>query len=320
MKKAILTFMIISMILLTASCFKSKNSIDTSNEITVTGSNTDTSTTQQSEASTTIPEPGPTPSTTMLAPLPKDSDVIKKESVDLDNDGSPEEITIYHVTSGKADNEAVEGRLRIEGKSVNNDFIFVKKFREDEGICSSVEFSDMDKDGAKDVFIIIPESGASFSLNYFYLYSAVKNKHIEFSVDNKLVDFASKFSFKYEGKGALQVTNTDYGFKAVMSLLDNANYSADDDEQNLAYERAWVEPSPVEIDSASKLSLAAQNNGDVMIKVPLPVFGQATVDMIGEIDLFYMVDESFSLKMKRFELYDFTAAGKVLAGSAEILK
>jgi hypothetical protein len=84
-------------------------------------------------------------------------------------------------------------------------------------------------------------------------------------------------------------------------------------------QRAWIEPVSVDISETSRLALTTGADGKFEIKVPLPIFGLAAADMIGEIDLYYSVDDSFSPVLKHFEVLDLAAANEMKkAGSFEI--
>ena len=170
---------------------------------------------------------------------------------------------------------------------------------------SSFEFKDLDGDGAKDVFLIIPENGAAFSLNYFFAYSYKKEKAFSFVMDSALNDLVGSFAFKYTGSGKLEILNEKLGFTGYFNVADASGFSADDDESNTAYDSSWVEPTPVEIGENSRLALVKTEDGRTAIKVPLPVFGLATSDMIGELDLYYVMDKDFKTVLNSLEIKDF---------------
>ena len=178
---------------------------------------------------------------------------------------------------------------------------------------TSFEFADLDGDGAKDVFLIIPDSGAAFSLNYFFAYSYKKSKAYSFTTDRSLSEFAGSFTFKYLGDGKLEIKNDTFTFTAAFDISDSPGLEKDE-ESNKSYESSWVEPIPVEISENSRISLVKAEDGAVEIKVPLPVFGRATVDMIGEIDLYYAMGNNFMPVLKSFEVLDFSREGHKSVG------
>ena len=178
---------------------------------------------------------------------------------------------------------------------------------------TSFEFTDLDGDGSKDVFLIIPEYGAAFSLNYFYVYSYKTGKSFSFSSDSDLLAFANSFAFNYSGGGKLQISNETMKFTATFDISD-ASRIEQDEESNKAYNNSWIEPTPVEIGENSRIALVKNKEGKTEIKVPLPVFGRATADMIGEIDLFYQLNSDLIPALKHFEVIDFGKEKPVTIG------
>jgi hypothetical protein len=246
--------------------------------------------------------------------------LLQSASVDLDGDGSNEQVealqvTIKRQTEGEPDE--LEGRIKITGKKGTVEIPFIKKQAGLSGVMTSFDFKDLDGDGAKDVFIVIPDNGAAFSLNYFFIYSYKTKKSYSFNTDSSLSEFAGGFKFNYKGKGLLEMSNEGYKFSSVFDI--NSDYGIDPmDENNKSYDRSWVEPTPVEISETSRLALVNAGNGINEIKVPLPVFGLATVDMIGEIDLYYQVDSTCQPVLKHFDVIDFNEGGNKKIGEYKI--
>lgn len=245
-----------------------------------------------------------------------DTQLVQSANVDLDNDGENEEVEVLQVNNkGQADDVSgeLDGILRIKSKTGTVSVTFVKKPAGMTGVMTSFEFKDLDGDGVKDVFIVVPDAGAAFSLNYFFIYDYKKARSISFSADNSLADFANGFVFKYKGDGKLEISNDSLNFKGEMDVGNNL--SINNDEDGSGYDSSWVEPTPVVIGEDARITLVGKNSaGKYEIKVPIPVFGVATVDMIGEIDLFYIVDSGSNLILEHFDAYDFDGEKKLLIG------
>lgn len=264
----------------------------------------------------TTPDPTEKPSS-----IPKEAELLQSAAVDLDSDGKQEIVEAFQVGKTGAQEEGnseIEGWLRVTGSDRVDEVMFIKKHSGLTGVMSGMDFKDLDSDGVKDVFMIIPDAGAAFSLNYFYLYNYKTGQTYSYAVDSNLADFCSQFSFTYIGNGKLEISNANYGFHANFNL-DDREEEPFREENGPLYERAWVEPTPVEIGENSRLELVDASDGKVEIKVPLPVFGQATADMIGEIDLYYRVEAgSFQPVMQHFEVKDFNRNGIEKIGGSQI--
>jgi hypothetical protein len=290
-----------------------------------------------SSAETSSTSPGQGGNSTTITPAPSETsassgdtqnngqgrteELLQSANADLDADGTVESIESYKVTvkdGGGSGIDEIEGVLRIKGSKPSKDIVFVRKSAGLTGVMSSMEIRDLDGDGAKDIVVIVPEAGAAFSLNYFFLYSYKMDKSYSYNSDSDLAEFANGFSFKYAGKGILEISSSKYGFHAKMNIADMNNGISAEDENNFAYENSWVEPVPVEISENSRLTILKGADGKPEIKVPLPIFGQATADMIGEVDLYYRVDSNFMPYMYRFEVLDFKEGGSVKAGGVMV--
>lgn len=251
-------------------------------------------------------------------------ELLQSASIDLDADGINEQVKAVKVTIAAADNEAgghLEGRLEITDGDVVKEVVFWKKEDDLSGMMSGLQFEDMDGDGAKDIFVIVPGYGASFTYSNCFMYSYVKDKSSIFISDNELADFIGGFKFAYEsGNGnKLSIKNDQYGFSAVLAIEDS-EYSAYTEEVMYDYaDRSWIDPTSVDISESSKLALI--NKGErAEIKVPLPIFGMATVNMIGEVDLYYSIDNDFRLVLERCEIIDFAGEKAIKAGSFTVKK
>ena len=252
-----------------------------------------------------------------------DRELLQSASIDLDADGANEQVKAVKISYPASDAGAsgrLEGRLEISDGDVVKEIVFWKKDDDLSGIMSSLQFEDMDGDGAKDVFIIIPGYGASFTYSNCYVYSYAKDKSCIFTSDNELADFIGGFRFAYENGGnRLSLINDQYGFSTELVIEDNDFTAATEDMMYEYADRTWIDPTSVDISETSRLALA-KIGGSSEIKVPLPVFGMATVNMIGEIDLYYRIDENFYPVLKRCEIIDFAVDKKVKAGSFEVRK
>ncbi len=239
--------------------------------------------------------------------------LLQSASVDLDGDGTNEKVEAVQI---KNKNGETQGKLKIVGTSGESENIFCTKASDTAGILTSMEFEDLDGDGSKDVFIIIPDNGASFSFSTYFIYSMKTNKSFAFSIDNELNDFISNFHFKYNNGNKLAIVNDQLGFSADLSIeLDNEQSQEDSMKD---YEmRAWIEQVPVNISESSMISIV-NSNGAKEIKIPLPIFGVATVDMIGELDLYYRFNESFTPVLEHFEVLDLNNNEMIKVGSFDI--
>ncbi len=250
-------------------------------------------------------------------------ELLQSASVDLDADGLNEQVEAIKVILSPADGTTsqLEGRLKISDGNDIREVVFWNKDDDLSGIMTSLQFEDMDGDGAKDIFIVIPGYGASFTYSNCFIYSYMKDKSCISSSDNELADFIGGFRFAYENDGnKLSLINETYGFSTELTIeeSDFAGYSTEDVMQDYA-DRSWIEPASVDISEASKLALV-KNGSAAEIKVPFPIFGMATANMIGEVDLYYKIDYDFRLVMKRCEVIDFAGDEKVKAGSFDIKK
>lgn len=325
MKKTICLSVSIIIMITLVSCFGKSNNAAVNASGTQTSGLTQASTTASS-IQTDITSQAPSESTAGSSDSQNSSgdrtdELLQSANADLDADGSDEVIQIYKATLKKSGNNGaneLEGVLKIKSSTVSKEIVFIKKDEGFTGVLSSFEIRDLDNDGSKDIFIITPDSGVSFEINYFYMYSFKKDKSYSFYSDSNLNDFAGSFAFNYEGKGILSMVNTVYNFKAKLDITSKNKGITADDENNSVYENSWVEPVPDVINENSKIAIVKSTDGKTLIKVPLPIFGQATNDMIGEVDLFYAIDKNFEPYMYKFDVIDFNDTGSVKAGSAKI--
>ena len=263
------------------------------------------------------------PEKTDIAANPGDTSelLLQSASIDLNGDGENEQVEAIQISMDATEPgtaSKLEGRLGIKSGSSENQVTFWEKDEGLTGLLTSMQFEDLDSDGAKDVFIIIPGNGASFSYSNFFIYSYKKNIKYSFTNDINLADFIGDFRFKYSGNNKLSIINSKFNFSTDLSI-EFEDGQLPSEEYMMDYEsRAWIDPVSIDISEASKLALVGGASGAPEIKVPLPLFGLATVDMIGEIDLYYTVDSSFNPVLKRFEIMDFKDSDKVKVGSCEI--
>ena len=319
-KRLILIFLALIVIISSTGCGKNKDvntDASTDNPVNSASQNTEIQKTEQTEVTSTVDgtavESGQNTGSDGSGTEPR---LLQSASVDLDADGIKEEVeALMVVTEGEVENDPgeLEGILRITDGSDIIKTTFIKKQAGLTGVMTSFEFADLDGDGARDIFLIIPESGAAFSLNYFYAYSYKAGKSYSFTTDSNLSEFAAGFAFEYLGDGKLEMKNDTLSFTAVFDISDSPGLEKDE-ESNKSYESSWVEPTPVEISESSRISLVKAKDGVIEIKAPLPVFGRATVDMIGEIDLYYAMGNNFKPVLRSFEVLDFSGKGHKSVG------
>lgn len=247
-------------------------------------------------------------------------ELLQSASIDLDNDGANEQIKAIRLgLPGDMPDASggTEGRLVITDGDSEKQIIFRGKDDEWTQLLTSIQFEDLDGDGAKDVFIIIPGYGASFNYSDYFMYSYKKDKSYAFSSDNTLADFIGSFEFSYSDGNKLALANRQYGFATELSIEDAGDGEQMAETMRSYVENTWIDPVSVDISEDSRLALV-KNNGRPEIKVPLPVFGMATVNMIGEIDLYYHVDDDFEPVLKRCEVVDFSGEKRIRTGTFEL--
>lgn len=329
-KRSVLPVTLILILLIFSACGVSHNNSgdlegtvsDAVVEMPVTQENETTaqgSTVEQEQEDKVGVEPGQT----MTEPDGEDEEgeLLQSASVDLDGDGQNEQLKAIRVLSGGKESGVtgeVEGRLVIKDNEVKTVITFWKKQDELTSIMEGMQFEDLDGDGATDVFIIIPGSGASFEYYNYFIYSYKKNASHAFSSDNTLAEFIEGFETEYiNGANRLTITNRKYSFSVDLSI---EGVSENDPEETMLdyVDRTWIDPVSVNIGEDSRLALVNDTEYGPQIKVPLPVFGLATVDMIGEIDLYFCVNDEFKPVLERFELLDFTGNEKVKVGGSKV--
>ena len=246
--------------------------------------------------------------------------IMQSADVDLDGDGTSEQVKALQIQSGPEQGRdgKLDGILSIKSGDVEKRITFGTKYEGLTGLLTSMEFEDLDGDGAADVFIIVPENGASYSISSYFIYSHKKNKSCSFTSDAGLADFIAGFTFKNAGGNKLSINNGLYDFTADLAIdfpsgTEQPGESMDEYEQS-----AWIDPVPVDISDSSRLALVTGKDGEPEIKVPMPIFGLAAVDMIGELDLYYSVDSSFEPVLKRFEVMDLNGGEAVKIGGREV--
>lgn len=248
--------------------------------------------------------------------------LLQSASVDLDGDGENEQVEAIQVEhppiEGNLSGE-LEGRLIIKSTSGERQISFWKKTAGLSGLLSAMQFEDLDNDGAKDVFLLVPDYGAAFSYSNYFIYSYKKNLSYSFASDNMLAEIIGGFKTEHvKGSAKLRLANEKYGFSAELAI-ENINQDQTLEEAMLDYvQRTWIDPVSVDINESSRLSLVKGAGNKPEIKVPLPIFGMATVNMIGELDLFYVVDSNFKPVLRWFEVLDFDGSDVKKAGSCII--
>lgn len=254
-----------------------------------------------------------------VKPAEENSELLQSASIDLDADGINEQVEAVQISLPSLEPGAaaeLEGKLVIRSGSADRQISFCKKPAGLTGLLSDMQFDDLDEDGAVDVFIIIPDNGASFSYYHYFIYSYKKDKYYSFSRDNTLNDFIEGFEFTYvNGGNKLSVMNNKYDFSADMKIEEFTGQEPSEETMLDYVSGTWIDPVSVDISESSKLALVKGLDNKLEIKVPLPIFGMATVNMIGEIDLFYSIDSNFEPVIKRFEVLDFNGGSVIKVGS-----
>ena len=324
-KRSVMPVIMIMILLIFSACGAGQNdSVDS--EGTISDAVVEMPVTQENETtaqgSTVVMEPededGVEPGQTMTEPDKEDEEgeLIQSASVDLDGDGQNEQLKVIRVLSGT--NGEVEGRLVIKDTEAKTVIPFRREQDELFDIMTSMQFEDLDDDGAKDIFIIMPGSGASFEYYNYYIYSYKKNASHTFSSDNTLAEFIEGFETAYiSGGNRLTIFNREFSFSVDLTI---EGISENDLEETMLdyVDRMWIDPVSVNIGEDSRLALVNDTEDEPKIKVPLPVFGLATVDMVGEIDLYFCVNEEFVPVLESFELFDFTGKEKVKVGGSSV--
>ncbi len=254
------------------------------------------------------------------------TELLQSASVDLDADGVNEQVeAVMSSTSveGQNSHNILEGTLVIRGNGNERRVQFNKREQGLTNILTSMQFDDLDNDGSKEVFIIIPDHGASFSYSTYFVYSYKTNKSFTFTIDNSIVDYIAGFHAVYKkGGNKLTFTNNNYGFEADLTI-ENGDQQPDEETMQEYADKAWIDPNAVDISDDSRLALVKSPKGRMEIKVPLPIFGMAAVDMIGEIESFYTLDDNLEPVLKHFEMWDFKSANpaeRVKVGSCDAVK
>jgi len=326
----LLLFVIILTLLLLSACKGERNNTvpaDTQSSDAIAG-------TAQTQESETIDEAGAVSggpesgtgteeekTTTKPNIAEENGELLQSASVDLDGDGQNEQVVVIQVLKDTHNTDfarEIEGRLVISDADTKRVIPFCEKQVGFTEVITSIEFDDLDGDGADDIFIIVPENGASFGYFTYFIYSYKKDASYTFTSDNELADFIDGFENSYiNGENRLTISNKKYNFSA--DILINMLSEDEPEETMLDYvHRTWIEPVSVNIGEDSRLALVKNMNGRPAIKVPLPIFGLATVDMIGELDLYFSVNGDFKPVLDRFEMLDFEGDKKVKIGSCDV--
>lgn len=232
---------------------------------------------------------------------PITGDVLASQEHDLDADGENEYIRIIknesvHNGVTRFISYLIIGTKEHPDLKVNS---FLDTDNEMAGIFSGLEFADLDGDGKDEVFITLQEAASPFTLNNYYVYSYSKDLGYTFTADTKFNMFCESFIFEYTGDGWLKVTHGENSFEASIPIQSGTIIS---DTVGKKYEQSWVEPVPVDIDADSRTAIVMAD-GKAKIKVVLPIFGLATSDFIGKIEVFYEMDGDLNQSMTSFAIF-----------------
>lgn len=259
-----------------------------------------------------LPTTQPEPTTSE----PDTGEILFEKKIDLNNDKVDETVQIEKIKS-KTDSQGYEGVLKITDKEHTIKASFLNRTQESlTGVFTSVEFKDLDGDGVKDIFITIPDVGAEFNISYFFAYNYKNQKAYSYNYDNMdlVGNLIQDFKLNYSGNGLLTVKNEKFNFTADISLKDNAGFSDSDKLNKSTYDKAWISPQSIDLDQNAKLILMTTSKNQQEIKVPFIIFGQATSDILGEIDTFFSFNNDFKPILKRFEVHEFHGNKKNMVG------
>jgi hypothetical protein len=252
------------------------------------------------------------------------TELLQSASVDLDADGVNEQVeAVMNSTpvEGQVSHYILEGVLIVRDNGSEKRLQFNKREQGLTSLMTGMKFEDLDNDGSKEVFIIIPDNGASFSYSTYFVYSCKKDKSFTFTIDNSIVDYIAGFQASYKkGGNKLTFTNKNYGIEADLTIVNGGQLSDEETMQEYA-DRTWIDPTAIDIRDDSRVALAKSKDGRMEIKIPLPIFGMATVDMIGEIESFYTLDDNLEPVLRHFDMWDFKNADpaeRVKVGSCEV--
>ncbi len=243
--------------------------------------------------------------------------LLQSASVDIDADGVNEVIEVVGIAFDMSESDgyqSIAGQLKIKDVDTDRRIQFWEKSDGSMELLSGMQFEDLDDDGAKDVFITIPDSGAAFSFSNYFIYSYKKDLSFTLTSDRRLAEFISEFSFKNDGNKILSIMNSKYDFSANLQIELDVEKDEEEDYMNDYERQAWIEPVSIDISENSRISLVRDDKGRPQIKVPLPIFGLATINMIGEIDLYYSIDDTFKPVLRRFEIIDFDGLDRKTVG------
>lgn len=245
---------------------------------------------------------------------------VAKIKIDLDGDKKEELLEIIEKSTGKGNDRKLEGIIRVSDSSGTKTKTYLNKPADYTGIFSDIACKDLNGDGLKEIFVTIPDRGASFNLNYFYIYSYRTGNYFAYTPQEpslNLIDITQGFTFDYIGNGKIKITNESYKFSGIIDISDTDIPDAADADK--AYNQSWVEPAPLEINSDSRLSLIGDKPGEIYIRLPLAIFGQATSDIIGSVEAWYKVDNSLTPILKKLEIFDFNRDMTIKSKIGEVI-
>lgn len=247
-----------------------------------------------------------------------DEQLLQSASVDINGDGINEQIEVVESISGMSDSDSyqsITGFIKIKDGDYERKIPFWDKRSGSTELLSGLQFEDLDGDGTKDIFIIIHDSGAAFSFSKYFIYSYKKDLSYALTSDRTLAEFIGDFSFKNAGERRLTIKNSRYDFSVNMVIELDVGQDEEEDYMNDYERQAWIDPVSIDISENSRIALIRDDKGRTQIKVPLPIFGLATINMIGEIDLYYSIDDTFKPVLRRFEVIDFDGSDRTKVGS-----
>lgn len=242
--------------------------------------------------------------------------IIKLIYSDLNNS---DKLVKIEIIEEKVEEEGIvnlRGILRVIDESGSKDIIYKNNGNHLTGVFQDIQIEDIDGDGIKDIFIVIPDVGTGWPLNYFFIYNYKTGKQYSFDFDynmNNINIFLSSFMYKYKSDNELELRNDKIGFSEVLKLNKFISMPIPNDA---LYRYVTPDFNPVAIVNedytknkkgdkfVSSIGLVKDNKGNVEIRVPYLLEAIHHDDIIGEIDMYFIIDSNFQPVLKGFEVYN----------------
>lgn len=250
-----------------------------------------------------------------------EQNVLKWVEADLDNDGINEKVEIIQVEIDDGRGVIVwEGWIKIHSKDEERKIVFNKGSSKITEVYQSMDIEDLDGDGARDIFIVIPDIGSSNYINYFFIYNYKADRQFCFDFDRsqeELGSFLSSFKYRYLSENKLELVSSTLKYKGAVSVGSYLGIPIPDD--GMLYDNTGS-PVPAAIereDSGEKeggrfiscVELLKTEDTLPQIKIPLLLPALHHEDIIAEIDVFFILSTDFTPIMKRFQVYSVDQTG-----------